>query len=140
MAGISHLQWSQSLSVRVDSIDAQHKKLFEITNRLIDVFEAGSGDFLTVISELVEYTAVHFHDEQIVMMNAKFPGLAAHTAEHDKFIGKVEEFLQAYGEGNEDVGSKMLVFLRDWLFAHTSGLDMEFAQFLAKNPAKAKAF
>lgn len=140
MAGISHLQWSHSISVRVDSIDAQHKKLFEITNRLIDVFEAGSGDFLTVISELVEYTAVHFHDEQIVMMNAKFPGLAAHTAEHDKFIGKVEEFLQAYGEGNEDVGSKMLVFLRDWLFAHTSGLDMEFAQFLAKNPAKAKAF
>jgi len=116
------------------------KKLFEITNHLIDVFEAGSGDFLTVISELVEYTTVHFHDEQMVMMNAKFPGLAAHTAEHDKFIAKVEEFLQAYGEGNEDVGSKMLVFLRDWLFAHTSGLDMEYAQFLAKNPAKAKAF
>ena len=140
MAGISHLQWSDGISVRVDGIDVQHKKLFEITNRLIDAFEAGSGDFLEVISELVEYTTIHFHDEQMVMMNAKFPGLAAHTAEHDKFIAKVEEFLQAYGEGNEDVGSKMLVFLRDWLFAHTSGLDMEYAQFLAKNPAKAKAF
>lgn len=136
MSEIPHLQWSNSISVRVDNIDAQHKKLFEITNRLIDAFKAGSGDFLEVISELVEYTTVHFHDEQMVMMNAKFPGLAAHTAEHDKFIAKVEEFLQAYGEGNEDVGSKMLVFLRDWLFAHTSGLDMEFAQFLAKKSAK----
>jgi len=136
MSAIPHLQWSNNISVRVDNIDAQHKKLFEITNRLIDAFKAGSGDFLEVISELVEYTTVHFHDEQMVMMNAKFPGLAAHTAEHDKFIAKVEEFLQAYGEGNEDVGSKMLVFLRDWLFAHTSGLDMEFAQFLAKKSAK----
>ncbi|HPL32349.1 MAG TPA: bacteriohemerythrin [Smithellaceae bacterium] len=140
MAGIPHLQWSQSLSVRVDGIDAQHKKLFEITNHLIDVFEAGSGDFLTVISELVEYTTVHFHDEQMVMMNAKFPGLAPHTAEHDKFIAKVEEFLQAYGEGRSDTGSTMVVFLKEWLFAHTSGLDMEYAQFLAKNSAKTKAF
>ncbi len=136
MSEIPHLLWSNNISVRVDSIDAQHKKLFEITNRLIDVFEAGSGDFLTVISELVEYTTVHFHDEQMVMMNAKFPGLAAHSAEHDKFIAKVEEFLQAYGEGHPDVGRTMLVFLKDWLFAHTSGLDMEFAQFLAKKPAK----
>ena len=136
MAGIPHLQWSQSLSVRVDGIDAQHKKLFEITNRLIDAFEAGSGDFLEVIGELVEYTTIHFHDEQMVMMNAKFPGLAAHTAEHDKFIAKVEDFLQAYSEGHKDAGRTMLVFLKDWLFAHTSGLDMEFAQYLAKKSAK----
>ena len=136
MAGIPHLQWSNSISVRVDSIDAQHKKLFDITNSLIDIFEAGSGEFLTVISELVEYTTIHFHDEQMVMMNAKFPGLAAHMVEHNKFIAKVEEFLQAYGEGQKDIGRTMIVFLRDWLFAHTSGLDMEFAQFLAKKPAK----
>lgn len=136
MAGIPHLQWSNSISVRVDSIDAQHKKLFEITNRLIDVFEAGSGDFLEVIGELVEYTTLHFHEEQIVMMNAKFPGLAGHTAEHDRFIAKVEEFLQAYGEGNEDAGRTMIVFLKDWLFAHTSGLDMDFAHYLARKSAK----
>jgi len=136
MSEIPHLQWSNSISVRVDSIDAQHKKLFDITNRLIDIFEAGSGEFLTVISELVEYTTIHFHDEQMVMMNAKFPGLAAHMVEHNKFIAKVEEFLQAYGEGQKDIGRTMIVFLRDWLFAHTSGLDMEFAQFLAKKPAK----
>ncbi len=136
MSEISHLQWSSNISVRVDSIDAQHKKLFDVTNRLIDIFEAGSGDFLTVIGELVEYTTVHFHEEQMVMMNAKFPGLAAHTAEHDKFIAKVEEFLQAYGEGQKDAGRTMVVFLRDWLFSHTSGLDMEFAQFLAKKPAR----
>ncbi|HPC86737.1 MAG TPA: bacteriohemerythrin [Smithellaceae bacterium] len=136
MSEIPHLQWSNSISVRVDSIDAQHKKLFDITNSLIDIFEAGSGEFLTVISELVEYTTIHFHDEQMVMMNAKFPGLAAHMVEHNKFIAKVEEFLQAYGEGQKDIGRTMIVFLRDWLFAHTSGLDMEFAQFLAKKPAK----
>jgi hemerythrin-like metal-binding protein len=72
----------------------------------------------------------------MVMMNAKFPGLAAHTAEHDKFIAKVEEFLQAYGEGHPEVGRTMVVFLKDWLFAHTSGLDMEYAQFLAKKTSK----
>lgn len=131
MAKIDHLQWNQAISVHVDSIDDQHKKLFEVTNHLIDVFETGSDDFLAVISELVNYTTIHFHDEQVVMMNEKYPGLAAHTQEHDKFIGKVEEFLQLYDEDHKELGVKMVVFLKDWLADHTSKMDMEYAAFMA---------
>ena len=136
MAKIDHLQWNPTISVHVDSIDDQHKKLFEVTNHLIDAFEAGSDDFLAVISELVNYTTIHFHDEQLVLMNEKYPGLAAHTQEHNKFIGKLEEFLQLYDEDNKELGFKMVVFLKDWLADHTSKMDMEYAAFMADKNRK----
>lgn len=84
-----------------------------------------------MISELVNYTTIHFHDEQLVLMNEKYPGLAAQTQEHNKFIGKLEEFLQLYDEDNKELGFKMVVFLKDWLADHTSNMDMEYAKFLA---------
>jgi hemerythrin len=138
MNKIPRLYWNAAYSVHVDEIDEQHKKLFDITNHLMEVFEAGSGDFLAVISELVDYTTVHFHDEQLVMMNTKFPGLALHTREHDKFIEKVEESLNGYDEGNEELGFKMVVFLKDWLTEHTTKMDMEYADFLLKNSTKTR--
>jgi len=135
MTKIAPLQWEQAISVHVDSIDEQHKKLYAITNDLIDVFESGSGDFLSVLTDLVNYTTVHFHDEQIILMNEKFPGLAAHSQEHDKFIAKTEEFLQLYDQENQELGVKMVLFLKDWLAYHISKTDMEYAVFLAAKRA-----
>ncbi|HOC59644.1 MAG TPA: bacteriohemerythrin [Smithellaceae bacterium] len=138
MNKITHLEWSPAISVHISKIDDQHKKLFDITNQLIDAFESGAEDMLTIISELVNYTTVHFHEEQVTMMNYQFPGLTLHTREHDKFIEQVEEFLKDYDTGNKDLGYRMVVFLKDWLAAHTSGMDMEYADFVAKKTPKEK--
>lgn len=138
MNKIPRIHWNPIYSVHVDRLDNQHRKIFDIANHLIDVFESGSDDFLSVINELVDYVTVHFHDEQVVMMNAKFPGLSIQTREHDQFIEKVEGFLKDYDEGNKDLGFKMVVFLRDWINNHTTKMDMEYAKYLLKNSAKTR--
>jgi hemerythrin len=136
MAKISHITWDPMYSVHVDALDAQHKQLFDIANHLIDVFENGEDDLLLVINDLVNYVTVHFHDEQIVMMNAKYPDLLNHSKVHEKFIEKAEEFIQQYTEGNEDLGFNMVVFLKDWLREHTTKMDMQYAEYLLKNATK----
>jgi len=138
MNKIPRIHWNPIYSVHVDRLDNQHRKIFDIANHLIDVFESGSDDFLSVINELVDYVTVHFHDEQVVMMNAKFPGLSIQTREHDQFIEKVEGFLKDYDEGNKDLGFKMVVFLRDWINNHTTKMDMVYAKYLLKNSAKTR--
>jgi len=135
---MSRITWDPIYSVHVDILDEQHKKLFSTVNNLIDIFEGGSGDFLSVINDLVQYLSVHFHQEHIVMMNAKFPGFMAHSKEHQKFTDKVGEFLQAYKEGNKDLGFNMVVFMKDWLREHTTKLDMEYAEYLLKDTDKLK--
>jgi hemerythrin-like metal-binding protein len=125
-------------SVHVDALDDQHKQLFDIANHLIDVFESGKDDLLLVINDLVNYVTVHFHDEQIVMMNAKYPDLLNHSKVHQKFIEKAEEFIQQYAEGHEDLGFNMVVFLKDWLREHTTKMDMQYADYLLRNATKTR--
>jgi len=54
MAKISRITWDPVYSVHVEALDAQHRKLFDIANHLIDVFESSEDDLLSVLNDLVE--------------------------------------------------------------------------------------
>lgn len=138
MNKISRITWDPAYSVHVDILDAQHKKLFDIANNLIDLFESGSGDCLPTINELVHYLSLHFQEEHVVMMKANYPGFLSHSREHQKFTDKVEEFLKEYQEGNEDLGLNMITFMKDWLRNHTTKMDMLYAAHLLKSAEKSK--
>ncbi len=133
MTDSPYIIWEPKYSVHVDILDEQHQKLFDIANELLDTLKLGSGNLLPVIQELVDYLAKHFHQENIVMMNSNYPGYEKHSREHQRFTQKVEEFLGAYSEGNPDLGREMMLFMKDWIFTHTTRLDMQYADHLAKN-------
>lgn len=136
MTKMSRIKWDPIYSVHVEVLDAQHQELFAIINKLIDVFESGSGDILSVIYDLTKYLSVHFHEEHLVMMHANYPGFLSHSKEHQRFTEKVEEFLQAYKKNDADLGLNMVVFLKEWVHDHTTKMDMQYAQHLLRNTEK----
>jgi len=136
MATLSRISWNPIYSVHVEVLDAQHRKLFEIVNRLINVFESRSGDLLPAIKELIDYLSVHFREEHTVMMNANYPNLLSHRKEHLKFTEKIEEFLKGYKEGDKELGLNMVVFLKDWVRDHTTQLDVQYGEYLLKYATK----
>ncbi|MEE9913899.1 MAG: bacteriohemerythrin [Deltaproteobacteria bacterium] len=133
MTNLSRIKWEPAYSVHVEILDAQHKKLFDTVNHLMDVFESGSADFLPAINGLIEYISVHFHQEHLVMMNAKYPAFLSHSKEHQKFIEKVEGFIESYQAGDRDLGLNMVSYMKEWVRDHTTKLDMQYAEFLLKN-------
>lgn len=130
MAKLSRLQWVTANSVHIEILDDQHRKLFEIANHLMDVFESDSDDLLTVIDGLLNYISVHFRDEHTVMIKAKYPGFMAHSQEHQHFIEKVQEFLSGYRNDDKNLGLNMVVFMKEWIRDHTTGKDLQYAEFL----------
>jgi hypothetical protein len=46
MEKLSRIEWLPLYSVNNEEIDAQHRKLFDITNHLMDLFERDAGDRL----------------------------------------------------------------------------------------------
>ena len=138
MATLSRINWDPIYSVHVEVLDAQHRKLFEAVNRLINVFESGSGDFLPTIKDLVDYLSVHFHQEHMVMRNANYPNFLSHSKEHQKFTEKIKGFLEEYKEGDENLGQNMVVFLKDWVRDHTKILDVQYGEYLLKHATKFK--
>lgn len=133
MKKLSHIEWAPSNSVHVETIDAQHSKLFDITNQLIDVFESGSDDLLPVINGLVQYLTYHFREESSLMMKVDYPDFKSHSQEHMKFIEQVHDFIKKYSENNRDLAFDMIVFLRDWVRDHTFGVDIQYGIYMVKN-------
>lgn len=136
MAALSRITWDPIYSVHVEALDDQHRKLFDAVNQLMDVFESGSGDFLPVIKDLIDYLSIHFHHEHMVMRNANYPNLLSHSQEHQKFTDKIGEFLKGYKEGDRDLGLNMMIYLKDWVRDHTIGLDLQYGKYLRMNAEK----
>jgi hemerythrin-like metal-binding protein len=126
-------RWRDNLSLGHPSIDADHKTLIDILNRLH--FMAVAGDDETaigrVLSELIDYTRCHFRREEALMQAARYPKFAAHQKAHHSLTAKLNEFEVAFASDPQrfDVES-FYDFVADWLLVHVMTIDMKLKPYL----------
>ena len=110
--------------VGVSIIDDEHKRLFEIIKEANDVMH---NDFLydkfdqisNVLGELVEYTKVHFADEEKYMESINYEGLEDQKRAHSMFVEKIENInLDDVDDNQDEYLTEILNFLLDWLVNH----------------------
>jgi len=125
------LAWSDSFSVKVPSLDAQHKVLIHLINLLHDAKEEKQPleEFEDLINSLVNYTVAHFNYEEYLMESYGFKGLEAHKPVHVNFLNTVVEFLGLFQEGKKTLDD-LLDILKGWLTNHILKTDMEYAQII----------
>ncbi len=114
------------LSVGHEKMDADHLHLLNIVRAYAQAMERGdSGHVMGVIlSELGEYAARHFEDEEALMLSSGYPQFESHREVHRALQAKVEDI--AAGASGEDGGgreSDLAVFLHDWLYNHIMSMD-----------------
>ncbi len=131
-AKIDRITWNPKYSVHVEVVDAQHRELFSIMNRLADLYESGSEDLFPVLQDLVQYATEHFHAENMIMLKAVYPGFRDHNAEHSQFIDSVQGFLTDHKRQDDQLSYRIMVYIRDWLLSHTQQVDMQYADFLIR--------
>jgi hemerythrin len=118
------IEWTPNLSVGIESIDRQHKTLFDKANQL---FEAGKNnrakDFIAELLEFLDsYTRQHFRDEETYMRSIGYPGYDDQKKLHEGFIAALGRLKNEYRES----GGNLLVILNanqmvvDWLVKHIS--------------------
>lgn len=129
---LPHITWEPKYSVHVEELDAQHRRLFEITNGLVDAWESDSQDAFSALKALVDYLSVHFHTEHMVMKRAEYPGFAVHGREHGEFNRKMSDFIKNYREESQTLMFDMVVFLRNWVFTHTCEIDQAYGRHILK--------
>ena len=121
--------WKPSYSVKVRSCDAEHIKLFALINDLHDAMQSGKGAQVIqrVVGELERYTQTHFSAEEALMAKTKYPALATHRVEHQKFVGTIAKFRK---EGITGQSIAVLTFLNDWLVNHIMRTDQRYSAHL----------
>ncbi|MEL7655870.1 MAG: hemerythrin family protein [Bacillota bacterium] len=130
------IEWTSNLTVGVNSIDDQHKKLFEMATQL---FEAGKNnktkEFISeMLSFLDSYTRKHFQDEEAYMRSINYPGYHDQKKLHADFIAALDKLKKDYQES----GGSIIVILNanqmvvDWLLKHISIEDKKIGTYANK--------
>lgn len=125
-------EWKPVLSVKVESIDDQHKQLIDYMNHFYDAHEKGLFPAaVRHLNELVRYTTQHFKEEEGMMQRAAYPGLAAHREHHQKLLTSVSRLANEYvAAPNAKTGEHLARFLKSWLSGHILGVDKDYSPHL----------
>src|SRR6056297_1021189 len=130
------VSWNSKMETGIDEIDRQHKRLFEIAEKL---YEAKNGDperlnigIAATTEELLDYAEIHFDTEERMMDKAGFEGYADHKIVHRAFQKKARAYQARINERTEDVflAMEIMNFLIDWIIDHISVKDQEYVPFI----------
>ncbi len=132
---MAFIDWNESYSVQIVSMDDQHKKLVAIINELHEHQKQGKSKEVMdkTLKSLVAYTRTHFLAEEKVMEQANYPKLADHKQNHQKLISNVSDYLKKYQAGESITAIGLLKFLHDWLLKHIVQEDMYYGKFITNN-------
>lgn len=87
-----------------------------------------------IVSQLIEYTNVHFLSEQLLMRLYAYPEYGAHEQRHNEMTAQMSELKSRLGVGDTDGASEVIAALSACVRGHIEREDSEFAKFLSSEP------
>lgn len=119
-AQLLEIVWEESYASGHPTIDAQHRKLFTLTNSLIGAISSGqpAAEVSMRLRRLMAHTAQHFHDEEALLTRVDYPDLSAHAAEHHRLLEKASRFEADVEAGKADVSQFVGFLILDLVQGH----------------------
>ncbi len=126
------ISWNDTLSIGVEVVDGQHKKMIEMVNELHAAMKAREGYAVLnlIFMGLADYTKTHFSTEEDIMLSHEYPEYAAHKKEHEDLIAQVAELRKRADRKELNITIDLLHFLRDWVKNHIMNTDKKLGNFL----------
>jgi len=115
------IAWNNGLSVGVDVLDNDHKKLLEIINKLSATVEnnATKDVIEDIFHDLEQYSMIHFNREEAFLKQCGCEKLDEHADQHRMFSDKIPELkTKILSSQNSAIIEEVSVFLTDWLLTH----------------------
>lgn len=132
------IEFDKSLETGNDLIDTQHRELIARVNKLTSECTVGKEKNVAVqtLDFLMEYTDVHFKDEERLQADHSYPLLDAHKEQHAKFVKAVDELREMLEEEEgptEAFVGAVKKNIVEWLLNHIQVWDKQVAQFVREH-------
>jgi diguanylate cyclase (GGDEF)-like protein/hemerythrin-like metal-binding protein len=135
------VEWKPELSTGIKEVDEDHKRLIELSNRLISAIdnEIPQKEILYIFEELEDYTHYHFEREEHFMdthcVSEDLYGMVAkHKSQHRYFIKQLADLKsRLQGNASKSVSYEIVGFLLHWLIDHIINEDLKLTQCLTHN-------
>ena len=138
--------WNENkMSVGIELIDNQHKKLLNIINKLEDSITTNTQkkDSLSIVNEIIDYTMYHFKTEEDLFDKYNYEKKDEHKKEHNSLIKKILNVKDILTDDrlkrNEDyieIVEEIYIFVIDWFLNHILQRDREYIELFERNGVK----
>ncbi|HJV54138.1 MAG TPA: bacteriohemerythrin [Noviherbaspirillum sp.] len=121
------VSWTEDLSIGHAMIDADHRHIFDIANRIQEeLLEQPEYSIVgEVLVELIEHTGDHFLREEALMQALRYPEYDAHKREHETLMQKVNALHRRFMDGEGNLSAEVAEFMQDNLIRHIVQTDKE---------------
>ena len=128
------LVWDHTLSVQIQEIDEDHRRLVDLFNILNHaVAEEEAANYIeAIVEELINCTVWHFSHEERLMLKYGFAGLGEHKSEHQELIESAKALQNRLLQEGATPSGEDIEFLEHWLTGHILGADMELGTYLGE--------
>lgn len=132
------MPWNSRFDLGVPEMNAEHKGLLDLMNKIYDMNEAGAshGQLVLAIDELGTLTKKHFAEEERFMQSINYPKLVPHQMIHRDLLRELGENVAQFKNTSGPAPKELFRFLKIWLTAHIAGIDRQYAEH-SKSAAKA---
>jgi len=130
------IEWSDDIKVGVPAIDADHRRLVELTNDFLTAAEdqALMPQLAAILEGLIRHAQAHFLAEELLLDQCSYPHLAAHRAEHAQLLVQVRMLHDRFCQPEADIKLSMetALYLQHWLLDHIVNSDKPCRPFLMR--------
>nr|WP_320132064.1 diguanylate cyclase [uncultured Holophaga sp.] len=135
--------WDDHFETGLEAVDAQHRGLVSLMNRLLDgayALQTGQDAPLEVFGQLMDYSRSHFAEEEAIMaargIDPRF--LEAHREQHRQYALTLQEARRTLLDQSHPTRT-LASFVGQWLIYHILGWDQAMARQLRAMAAGASA-
>ena len=134
--GPVRIPWHDGYKVGIETIDNQHRHLFEIADTLYSVITSGvpptKAAVKALLDQCADYVKLHFSHEEELMDATRYPSSSGHKKAHVTFTAAVKNVIKDFSEGKDIDLVELYAFISDWLVEHIILVDRSLGSYLNK--------
>ncbi|WP_157092183.1 diguanylate cyclase [Thioalkalivibrio nitratireducens] len=123
------LVWESDYASGHPVIDAEHRRLFELANRVLAEALSSRSEpdrLADAVSTLVREVERHFGHEERILEDCGFPGLQGHSKAHQALLRRAREVEAAVRNGPVSVATLVEFLAQDLVLRHILTADRQF--------------
>ena len=138
---VVRLVWRKSYKCGEESIDREHRQLFDLANELIYLAfaeESSPEQINSALESLIAHAEQHFENEERILASYHYAEVDNHALKHESLRARARDLRGMAADGELATGALVTFVVRDLVARHLLKDDRDFFPFLKKvldNPA-----
>jgi diguanylate cyclase (GGDEF)-like protein/hemerythrin-like metal-binding protein/PAS domain S-box-containing protein len=122
------LPWKRGYTSNHSGIDSEHRRIFQITNRILAVMAADGSpsELISLADDLLIEVVLHFTHEEELLAAAAYPAIESHKQRHRNLFAQAAELSERMKNGDGTARDLLGFVIHDLISLHILQEDPEY--------------